>query len=169
MGYELEAELLTVSAIRKDKFKLAGFIDGSQDFGSLMGVLPAGVTLDCAEVTQINSTGIKAWMRYFCADDKKGLDIRFESVSIPLVEQLNMFRNFIGHGKVISISVPFRCEACNINFNKVYGVKNALQFKVQGATVPCNKCKGPAKFDDLPEEYFEFLGRQGALPPFEAK
>jgi hypothetical protein len=151
--------MLTVSAFKNNTIALSGMIDGREDFNVLLGKLPAGAILDCEGVTQINSTGIKAWMRFFCAPENKDAKFGFARLSIPLVEQLNMFRNFVGSGYLISITVPFRCEKCNFNFSEVFDIKDTARFKVEGATIPCTQCKGPAQFDDLPDEYFEFLGR----------
>jgi hypothetical protein len=151
--------MLSILRGKDNRIKFSGNIDGTEDLSVMLGKLASGVTIDCADVTQINSTGIKAWMRYFCGHDKKDLDIRFENFSIPLVEQLNMFRNFNGSAKVISMALPFRCEPCNHNFSKVFKVEETEPFKTSNATVPCPQCNGPAQFDDLPDEYFEFLSR----------
>jgi hypothetical protein len=75
------------------------------------------------------------------------------------VEQLNMFRNFVGKGKIDSISVPFRCEKCNYNFSRVFDIDSVRKFEANSPTVACTKCQGESRFDDLPDEYFEFLKR----------
>jgi hypothetical protein len=151
--------MLTVSSHKNNRVVLTGAVEGSEDLNVLIGKVQPGATFDCEGVTQINSTGIKAWMRFFCAPETKDSGFRFERLSIPLVEQLNMFRNFVGNGEVVSLAVPFRCEKCNFNFSQVFAVEDAVQFKNEGAAVACPQCKGPSRFDDLPDEYFEFLDR----------
>jgi hypothetical protein len=154
------SNLLTVSKLGDNRFQLEGAVDGAQDFHELLPALSAGAAIDCEGVTRINSSGIKAWMKFFCAPNIITLTLRFEAVSIPLVEQLNMFRNFLGGGKVISMAVPFRCEACDLNFSNIFQSQDALRFKDKDAKEACTQCGKPARFDDLADEYFQFMGRK---------
>jgi hypothetical protein len=138
---------------------LKGAIDGNENFDALLGGLSSGTALDCAGVTQINSTGIKAWIRFFGDAAKAPLKLRLINLSVPLVEQLSMFRNFAGVAKVESIAVPFRCAPCNHCFNEVHQVASLPRVDAGKMVASCPLCGGVSQFDDLPNEYFEFLGR----------
>jgi hypothetical protein len=152
--------MLTTTRKPKEKMIfLEGAVDGSEDFEQLLGPLAPDTVLDAGGITQINSTGIKAWIRYFCDPSKKGLGLKFVNFAVPLVEQLNMLRNFAGQVRIDSIALPFRCKPCAHPFNLSFGVPELGDFRTQKRTVPCPLCGKPAEFDDVAEEYFEFLDR----------
>lgn len=139
--------------------RLSGDIDDLADFDKLIGPLPAQLRVDCAEVTRINSTGVKTWMKYFQQSKTSGTQLEFLNLSPVIVEQFNQIRNFGFSGKVLSIQCAFACPACGEAFNRTFSTEDLRKAQFQVSEQPCPKCKSPAAFDDYPSEYFVFLIR----------
>lgn len=136
---------------------LSGTIDDGDDFETLIGPLNPKAVFDGAKVTRINSVGVKNWIKYFESMPKKKVRFSFENLSSPLVEQVNMIRNFTCNGEVKSIIAPFRCEKCDQDIAQTLTTKSLLDNKLVLPTVKCPKCGQNAEFDDMPDEYFRFL------------
>ena len=122
--------------------------------------LPApGPTLDlnCAKINRINSTGVKKWMLYLQGIMKK-TQIRFLEISPAMVEQFNLISNFGANGEVVSILLPYECGKCSQGFSVVKTVPELKKAHGELGKEKCPKCGDlECEFDDLPEEYLQFL------------
>jgi DNA-directed RNA polymerase subunit RPC12/RpoP/anti-anti-sigma regulatory factor len=141
--------------------RLSGTIDEHMDLPREIGPLPEKVVIVCREISQINSLGAKAWVEFFGAAAKAGLNFCFAECPPPMVEQLNYITNFACGGLVVSVSVPFNCEECGREFRGVVKSDDLKQVAYKLPPIKCPKCQARASFDDVPEEYFAFLIRQG--------
>ncbi|MCC7442907.1 MAG: hypothetical protein IT285_14840 [Bdellovibrionales bacterium] len=137
--------------------KLNGSIEESVDFNQLIGETPKELHVNCRGVPRINSVGVKSWIRYFQAVAAKGVTLKFVECSTAIVEQINLISNFTCGGEVVSIFVPFMCEGCKSELIGMFQVSALKQLKFELPTLKCSKCGGQAVFDDIPEEYFNFL------------
>ncbi len=140
--------------------KLLGAIDENTSFEqSIGGVPPSEIRLNCKEVSRINSTGVKMWIRYFLAAKQKGTLILFEECSPAIVEQFNLISNFACGGKIDSVVAPYCCESCKAEIRGTVQSAEMEKISRDPPPVPCPKCGKNAVFDDVPEEYFAFLAR----------
>lgn len=152
-------------AIREQKdgitrFRLSGKITEMTDLVSHLGELPDRVDIVCRELTQINSLGIKAWIEFFSQASKKNLMFTFSECPPPMVELLNYISGFNCGGLVLSVSLPFTCEACAQELRGVVRAEDLKRVSYKLPPVKCPKCSSKAHFDDDPQNYFAFLIRQ---------
>jgi predicted RNA-binding Zn-ribbon protein involved in translation (DUF1610 family) len=134
--------------------RLSGSIEENVNFDQLVGPPPAQMTVNCKGITRINSVGVKSWIKYF--QSLSGTKLTFEECSTAIVEQLNLISNFSCGGTVESIFVPFSCPNCKSELVGLFKVESLKKVNFQIPDLKCSKCGGMAKFDDIPEEYFNF-------------
>ena len=129
------------------------------DFPALVGTTAPHTVLNCKEVVRINSLGVKRWIQYFEPLKEAGTHLRFVECSPAIVEQINMIRNFICGGTVESIYVPFVCPQCKKSVVSLFQVNELRQSGLKLPDVKCQSCPVAAVFDDLIDEYFQFMSR----------
>ena len=138
--------------------RLSGSIEESVDFNGLIGDVGAQqVVVNTKGVTRINSVGVKAWITYFQTLVDKGIQLTFAECSTAIVEQVNLISNFVCDGTVDSIYVPFSCENCKTELVGLFKSDAIQKLNFEIPNLKCSKCGGEAVFDDIPEEYFNFL------------
>jgi DNA-directed RNA polymerase subunit RPC12/RpoP/anti-anti-sigma regulatory factor len=157
--------MITVTREQKNgvaSIKIAGTIDEHVDLQKEIGPLPAQVNVICREISQINSLGVKAWIDFFSQAAHHQIEFTFSDCPPPIVEQLNYITNFSCGGHVVSVSVPFTCENCHKELRGTVKSEDLKKVFYKLPPIKCPKCSAKALFDDVPEEYFAFLIRQGA-------
>lgn len=112
------------------------------------------VAFDLAEVTRINSCGVREWLHMMKAVPATG---KLELVRCPpvLVNQLNAITNFSGPARVASVGLPFQCPSCNGTETLYASLSELDPPKLNGRL--CSHCGGELDFDDLPAAYFAFM------------
>jgi hypothetical protein len=133
--------------------KISGSIEENANFDQLIGSPPAELHVICKEISRINSVGVKAWMKYFGAIEKKGTIVKFLEGSTAFVEQINLISNFTCGGSVVSVCVPFSCRECHSELTGVFKTEDLQKFNGNIPNSNCLKCGGVASFDDIPEQY----------------
>lgn len=136
---------------------LSGSIEESVNFSTLIGAPPSELHVNCKGITRINSVGVKAWISYFQGVSSKGVKLKFVECSTAIVEQINLISNFTCGGEVVSVFVPFSCEACNAELVGLFFADAIKKLNYKLPDLKCTKCGNKAVFDDIPEEYFNFL------------
>lgn len=137
--------------------KISGSIEENVDFEELIGKPNGSLVVNCKGIPRINSVGVKAWIKFFQSLTARGVQLRFEECSTAIVEQINLISNFTCGGEVVSIYVPFSCEQCKTELVGLFQVADLLKMGMEIPPLSCSKCGGEAVFDDIPEEYFNFL------------
>lgn len=155
--------MLTVNKAKKgnlEVFQIVGPVDDRSNFDESFGPVPDSPTeihVNCAQVTRINSVGVKSWIKYFQKVQAKNLKLVFHECAPPIVQQMNMVFNFLCGGKVATLLGPFACEACGNNFLSSLKVADIQSSNFNIQPIPCSKCQKPAEFDDVPKLCFKFL------------
>lgn len=137
--------------------ELEGDIDQTTVFVGLFSPIVPKFTVSCEKVSAINSIGVKEWINFFTLLRKEGKVIRFEKCAPALVFQMSLFSNFIPLKEVQSIMIPFSCIKCKRELMVCQTVDELRESKLALPTVKCDKCGSPTEFDDIAEEYFNFL------------
>ena len=118
-------------------------------------MLPGRVVFDTAQVTYMNSLGVRAWCEFLRQARIQGYE--FHACSMPFVLQASMVRDVIGRGTVTSFFAPFHCITCDHQEERLLQSAAILASNLQPPVFKCPNCGGALEFDDLPERYFAFL------------
>ena len=154
--------MINVAKFTKDNVllvKISGTIEEGVDFNLVIGPTPNEIIISCKDIQRINSAGVKLWIQYFQKLTAKGTKIRFIECSPAIVEQINLIVNFSCGAKIESIYVPYACSSCRAQFVSLFNVEDLKKIYKQLPEPACPKCKDKTIFDDIEDEYFEFLTR----------
>ncbi|HVE87439.1 MAG TPA: protein kinase [Myxococcales bacterium] len=130
--------------------------------------LEGRVVLDLGEVERITSFGVREWLRMI--DDSAGrlTELYLSRCTEAVVNQLRMIRRLSGKGQVVSFYAPYKCTACQSQFEALleggrHGDKVRRGIAPQE---PCPRCGADGQLDDDPRAYFSFAsGMVTAAPP----
>jgi DNA-binding response OmpR family regulator/anti-anti-sigma regulatory factor len=134
---------------------LRGDFTEATRFDELMPAMVGRVVFDTAQVTYMNSLGVRAWCEFLRQARIQGYE--FHACSVPFVLQASMVRDVIGRGTVTSFFAPFHCISCDHQEERLLQSAAILASNLEPPTFKCPNCGGALEFDDLPERYFAFL------------
>ncbi|CAN5920603.1 hypothetical protein BH11MYX3_BH11MYX3_21110 [soil metagenome] len=150
---------MTIEA-QDDALVLGGAIDEAAALHEMVTRANGGrLVLDLANVTFINSLGVRDWIRMQAAAQKAGLAVELRRVAEPLVHQLNMIIATRGNAAVTSFFAPYACDACgreeSLLIDAVAHAEGLI--KLEPPPMTCPECGAAMAFNDFPERYFSFL------------
>ena len=134
---------------------LRGDFTEATRFDELMPAMVGRVVFDMAQVTYMNSLGVRAWCEFLRQARIQGYE--FHACSVPFILQASMVRDVIGRGTVTSFFAPFHCIGCDHQEERLLQSAAILASNLQPPVFKCPNCGGALEFDDLPERYFAFL------------
>ena len=134
---------------------LRGDFTEATRFDELMPSMVGRVTFDMAQVTYMNSLGVRAWCEFLRQARIQGYE--FHACSVPFILQASMVRDVIGRGTVTSFFAPFHCIGCDHQEERLLQSAAILASSLEPPVFKCPSCGGALEFDDLPERYFAFL------------
>ena len=150
---------MTIDA-QADALVLGGAIDEAAVLHELLGRAANGrLTLDLANVTFINSLGVRDWIRFQAAAQKTNIAVTLRRVAEVLVHQLNMIIATRGNATVSSFFAPYACDACGREDSLLIDAiaNGAGLSRLEPPQMTCPECGAPMAFNDFPERYFSFL------------
>lgn len=129
------------------------------DFSRLLPRLRGRVIFDMSWVRYINSAGVRNWVSFV-----RGLSAvetyTFVRCSVAFVTQASMVPESTGRGDVESFMVPFACDDCELEDERLVQTSVLARQGVWPPELPsfmCPRCGGDLAFDDVPARYFAFL------------
>jgi DNA-binding response OmpR family regulator len=134
---------------------LRGDFTEATRFDELLPAMVGRVVFDTAQVTYMNSLGVRAWCEFLRQARIQGYE--FHACSVPFILQASMVRDVIGRGTVTSFFAPFHCIGCDHQEERLLQSAAILANDLEPPTFKCPSCGGALEFDDLPERYFAFL------------
>ena len=134
---------------------LRGDFTEATRFDELMPAMVGRVVFDMAQVTYMNSLGVRAWCEFLRQARIQGYE--FHACSVPFILQASMVRDVIGRGTVTSFFAPFHCIGCDHQEERLLQSAAILAANLEPPVFKCPSCGGALEFDDLPERYFAFL------------
>lgn len=134
---------------------LRGDFTEATRFDELLPAMVGRIVFDMAQVTYMNSLGVRAWCEFLRQARIQGYE--FHACSVPFVLQASMVRDVIGRGTVTSFFAPFHCISCDHQEERLLQSAAILASNLQPPVFKCPNCGGALEFDDLPERYFAFL------------
>ncbi|HEY5950628.1 MAG TPA: PilZ domain-containing protein [Kofleriaceae bacterium] len=163
--HELDAKAKTMLAkltqwqVVKDgertRVVLRGDFTEATRFDELLPAMVGRIVFDMAQVTYMNSLGVRAWCEFLRQARIQGYE--FHACSIPFVLQASMVRDVIGRGTVTSFFAPFHCIRCDHQEERLLQSAAILASNLHPPVFKCPNCGGELEFDDLPERFFAFL------------
>jgi hypothetical protein len=134
---------------------LRGDFTEATRFDDLLEAMVGRVVFDMAQVTYMNSLGVRAWCEFLRLARIQGYE--FHACSVPFILQASMVRDVLGRGTVTSFFAPFHCIGCDHQEERLLQSAAILAAGLEAPTFKCPSCGGALEFDDLPERYFAFL------------
>ena len=134
---------------------LRGDFTEATRFDELLPSMVGRVVFDTAQVTYMNSLGVRAWCEFLRQARIQGYE--FHACSVPFILQASMVRDVIGRGTVTSFFAPFHCIGCDHQEERLLQTAAILASNLEPPVFKCPSCGGALEFDDLPERYFAFL------------
>lgn len=139
-------------------FAVSGGLTELADLARLQAELGAETELDLGGITQVNSTGVREWLKFIHSVAAANQRLILRRCSVTFVNQLNMIRRFAGGAHIASILAPYICPACETASERVLDLVPGLDPNAKIAEpLPCPSCGTLMAFDDLPAVYFSFL------------
>ena len=138
---------------------LRGDFTEATRFDELLPAMVGRVVFDMAQVTYMNSLGVRAWCEFLRQARIQGYE--FHACSVPFILQASMVRDVIGRGTVTSFFAPFHCIGCDHQEERLLQSAAILASNLEPPVFKCPSCGGALEFDDLPERYFAFLEDDG--------
>lgn len=139
---------------------LAGKIDERARLADLASAAPPGpLTIDLADVTNINSLGVRDWVAFLRRLAARGVAVTLERCADVMVLQMNMITDARGQAEVRSFYAPFACDACGWEGGTLV-VTDEVQPVIAAGGTPecvCPECGQRARFADFVDRYFLFL------------
>jgi CheY-like chemotaxis protein len=134
---------------------LRGDFTEATRFDDLLPAMVGRVVFDTAQITYMNSLGVRAWCEFLRQARIQGYE--FHACSVPFILQASMVRDVIGRGTVTSFFAPFHCIGCDHQEERLIQTAAILAANLEPPTFKCPSCGGALEFDDIPERYFAFL------------
>jgi DNA-binding response OmpR family regulator/anti-anti-sigma regulatory factor len=134
---------------------LRGDFTEATRFDELLPQMVGRVVFDTAQVTYMNSLGVRAWCEFLRQARIQGYE--FHACSVPFILQASMVKDVVGRGTVTSFFAPFHCISCDHQEERLLQSAAILASGLEPPVFKCPSCGGALEFDDLPERYFAFL------------
>jgi hypothetical protein len=153
------------TAGREHRVELTGQLDERADLGPLAQALEGRAIFDLAQVSFINSIGVREWVRLQRALAEKQVEVVLRRCSEAMVHQMNMIVETVGQAKVESFFVPYVCDACGAEASMCIEVEAhaAGLRRMEAPEQKCAECGGVMAFAEIPARYLLFVA-QGKLP-----
>jgi len=149
-----------INWLADDEVAISGIVDEYADFSEFARCAQNTLTVDFAEVTRMNSSGIRSWIQ---AIMKHKIKLVLRNCSSVVVEQFSMIPEFVGkNGFVESFYVHYHCVSCQYETKRLFVPGRDIQISESPQVEPhlpepCPKCADVVELDHNPEIYFAFL------------
>ncbi len=134
---------------------LRGDFTEATRFDELLPRMVGRVVFDAAQVTYMNSLGVRAWCEFLRQLRIGGYELH--ACSVAFILQAAMVRDVIGRGTVTSFFAPYRCVGCDHEEERLIQTAALVVASLEPPAFACPSCGGALELDDLPERYFAFL------------
>jgi anti-anti-sigma regulatory factor len=142
------------------RLALAGRFDDATSFAELVPRLPAGdLVIDTAQVTFVNSVGMREWVRLVRALRERGSRVTLECVAEPVMSAMNLVRELASAVTVTSFHAPYACPGCGAEPRQlVDAVMHAARLRrCEAPPLPCPECGVEMELGDFPERYLSIF------------
>ncbi len=139
--------------------RLAGRIDETFDAERLVALTQGArvVVFDLDRVRGMTSYGIREWMTALSLVGAPYYG--YVRCRPAVVSQFNMIDGFSQRGELVTLYAPYACDECGGELDCLVDLRRDYE-RVKADDVPdvaCVACGGVARFDDVPEIYFDYV------------
>lgn len=139
----------------KKVIHLAGVIDEDTSFEDIKK-LGGPFVFNFKNLENVNSLGIRTWVNFLKELGK--VQIVYEECPPLVVRQMNMVPSFLGGAQVLSVFVPYVCDACDTEKLVLMQGEQLADISSIPEVFKCETCKkGEMELDGHPDQYFAFL------------
>jgi hypothetical protein len=160
----MQAMATTQQAHPATKFKIDKVTRGEVTFLAMHGILDENfegqrvvsqvrtkkLVVSLREVRRFASWGMAEWMNFLRATSEH--DLYLVECSTYAINQMNLVTGLLGHGKLVSFYMPYRCGSCGEEFEIMMLVprdRGALR-ELADTDRACATCGGSARVDKYP-------------------
>jgi hypothetical protein len=118
---------------------LRGDFTEATRFDELLPAMVGRVVFDTAQVTYMNSLGVRAWCEFLRQARIQGYE--FHACSVPFILQASMVRDVIGRGTVTSFFAPFHCIGCDHQEERLLQSAAILASNLEPPVFACPKLR----------------------------
>jgi eukaryotic-like serine/threonine-protein kinase len=146
-------------------------LEGNIDERFTPAVLDSGgksvMTLDLEGVHNVNSFGVREWIRGLTALRSRLSKLFFVRASPRVTDQLNMVMGFDGGGTLLSFRANYDCKKCGESSIASFDTQLDRQAftSLQAPLRQCRVCGREAQLDDDPSVLFEYARANNPAPP----
>jgi hypothetical protein len=141
----------------KTSYYFHGNVDESFQFKKLPPPTTNLVEFELEGIQNFNSVGIREWIR-FMKSIPSSSKIVFKNCSIPMMDEINMVPDCLGHASIESFFAPYYCKDHGESKKLISIIKHASELNSGKAPhFTCNTCNKNLEFDALEESYFLFF------------
>lgn len=147
---------------KDDVFFLDGVLDEFSDFSPLKENTETTLNLNVSKVARINSIGVRNFVEFLFSWFPK--PVQYLEVRPSFVETFNSIPQILGgennSSEVLSVFVPFYCESCKKESEKLYSAAELKDLEKGGYVFPtqkCGVCSDSLDPDFSDDQYFDFL------------
>lgn len=143
-------------------------VDGAVDSGFPADAFAGcgdAVVIDLDGVHKVTSSGVRDWRA--AIEALHASYVAFIHVRPAVVSQFNMISGFGGNGYLVSLYLPYVCDECGSELERLVDVRKEFGTLAVGEVpeVFCPNCSTPMEFDDLPDSYLAYVQSQPVPKP----
>ncbi|RYZ90989.1 MAG: hypothetical protein EOP04_02065 [Proteobacteria bacterium] len=135
---------------------LRGTIDQNFNWNNFQSKVKPQVVVDLKDVDQINSSGVRAWIKTFDLAFQNH-PVEFRHVSTTVIDNVNIFPALIKGAKLKSFNMQYFCE-CGFRGTVLFTIERARQLQNEKSNfeLPC-ECGQTMEPDVGLDNYLKFL------------
>ncbi|MBD63687.1 MAG: hypothetical protein CME62_00640 [Halobacteriovoraceae bacterium] len=148
-------EIVMIEQNDQVTYKLSGQIDEDADLDKMLsGAAQSRIVFDLADVTMINSCGIRDWIE-FQKKINQETKIIYENCPQVIIEQMNIIKGFIREGgEISSFYAPYYNPATDEEIKILLTPEEVIEGK---APEKKDEQGRMLEFDEIELQYFNFL------------
>ena len=146
--------------------KLAGVINEDNELLAIgRGLSRQTIVIDLGELREINSCGVRDWVRWLGALGERENSIVLIECPPLIIHQVNQVSNFGGNAHIKTFYMPYYCKTCDTEKALLADVDEFdRDSEIIAPSCRCDACDSIMVFDDLPGSYFSFAKAVVPLP-----
>ena len=155
-------KLLTDLNKEREEIILSGSITIDSHLKTVPGLLIKFNIINLYNINRITSIGVARWIdffkEYFNSNPDKIKRIKLRKCASVIIEQYNFVPEFLSWFDIESLAVPFFCDECGKDVEKIFFLKELIQMEdLSTLNTVCFNCGNNCELSYASSDYFKFL------------